>query len=394
MPNFVDYTGKKMGRLTFLRHYKKTYGSRTRKTWVCLCDCGREIEYKCEYISVLKRTGAAFECTTCKEERRWPDLTDKVFGRLTVLKHVTGKKHGQRYVLCRCECGIEKVWLASDLTSPSKAVKSCGCYARKLHSKWVNTSRYPPAHGAKSKNAVLEKTRIYSIRNHMVSKCYNKDNKDYHNFGGKGITVCELWRNGANDFYLWSLKSGYKEGHGIFIKKGEKEFNPSTTFWRNKKDIIGELNSKYIEWKGKTQNIGEWAKEFGCSQPCLSYRLKVYSFEDAMNYPYTPKRAYRNEHLDRIDEVEKLYLERKSMEQISKETGISSAIVKKFLDIKKVKRFPRKRRTSLEVDEKKVYIMDEIGKGRSPAEIGDELGFGRHRLYHYVRQWKDKDDFH
>lgn len=51
----------------------------------------------------------------------------EVFGRLTVLAEAGFAADGRRRVLCRCECGNEKVITGSSLTSPSRRTRSCGC---------------------------------------------------------------------------------------------------------------------------------------------------------------------------------------------------------------------------------------------------------------------------
>ncbi len=44
----------------------------------------------------------------------------------------------------------------------------------------------------------------------MMSRCYNLKDKEFHRYGGRGITVCEEWRNDRQDFIDWAKANGFK----------------------------------------------------------------------------------------------------------------------------------------------------------------------------------------
>ena len=289
MPKFNDLTGKTIGRLTFIDH--EYIGS--KRFWKVKCQCGKIQKYRADYFSIMKRRGTKFECHKCKLERKSPILTDKVFGRLTVLKEVSGKDH-HRWWLCRCECGVEKEIPSIRLITNGKrsVTKSCGCLARKLHSKWVNTTQYPPAHQLRTKNTDKIKSSLYSCRTSMVSSCYREKDPRYKRHGAIGHTICDLWRNGAKDFVKWNLENGYKKGDGIFLKNNETVFSPDNCFIMCKSEFSKIRNSKLIEWNGKRQSITDWSNELGCSISCLSQRLKKYEkygLDKIMNLSWNEK---------------------------------------------------------------------------------------------------------
>lgn len=273
MPKFKDLTGQTIGRLTFIEH--EVVG--VKRFWKARCQCGEVQHYRADYFCKMKWKGVEFECYKCKMERKSPTLTDKVFGRLTVIKEVARKDH-HRWWLCRCECGVEKEIPSARLIPSGKGhqTKSCGCLARKLHSKWANTTQYPPTHQLRKKNTDIRKGALYHCRGAMLASCYNENNRRYHHHGALGHTVCDLWRNGAKDFVEWALKNGYKDGDGIFLKKGKIIFSPETCIIESKAKFSKTNNSKFIEWNGKRQSISDWAHELGCTPACLSNRLKVY----------------------------------------------------------------------------------------------------------------------
>ena len=114
----IDYTGKTIGRLTFLEWNHKN----KEIIWKVRCQCNNEQWIRAAYVSLMKGKGSIFECSKCKKERKSPTLTDKVFGRLTVIKEVPGKDH-HSWWLCKCECGVEKAIPGTRLTTKKKTNK-------------------------------------------------------------------------------------------------------------------------------------------------------------------------------------------------------------------------------------------------------------------------------
>jgi hypothetical protein len=290
MPKFNDLTGQTIGRLTFLSH---EYIS-PKRFWTVRCQCGELERYRADYFLRMKNEGLTFECYKCKLERNNPTLTGKVFGRLTVLGEVPGKDH-HRWYLCRCECGVEKEIAGVNLSGRKNRTptRSCGCLCRKLHSKWANTTQYPPSHALRSKNTNLLRASLYHCRNAMLSSCYNKHDRRYKNHGALGHGTCDLWRNGASDFVKWAIENNYIKGFGVYLKKGETIFSPENCYVELKSSATKIRNSKFIEYNGKTQSITDWANELKCSISCLACRIKryeKYGLDKIMDLSWSPKR--------------------------------------------------------------------------------------------------------
>lgn len=128
------------------------------------------------------------------------DLVGKRFGRLTVIERygtyerTCGSKEPTWH--CVCECGNTVVVLRTNLISG--ATLSCGCLQRE------RAARANTTHG-------LRNTRLSKVWRNMLSRCYNPSNPDYKNYGGRGITVCDEWRNNFEAFYEWAMANGYDE---------------------------------------------------------------------------------------------------------------------------------------------------------------------------------------
>lgn len=266
MPAYIDYTGKKIGRVKILESVQ-----RSSSRWKCLCDCGKE--FIC--LSRSFKRGDTFECKECRFERkRGIDLTGRKCGRWNVIERRLDKNNKTVW-FCRCDCGNTGLVSSYCLGRRGKSM-SCGCLGRKEKSIRANTTLYPPSH-------LTSETNIYAIRARILQGCYNENNVAYKNYGEKGITVCELWRNSAKDFYDWCMKNGWKKDYVVHLNNGEKVFSPETCRILSPKESQREMLSKKITIHGKTLNVFEWSELSGTRHLTILDRLsKGYSEEDAV----------------------------------------------------------------------------------------------------------------
>ena len=117
--------------------------------------------------------------------KQFVNLTGEVYGRWTVESYAV--KRGEKHCWnCLCECGARKVVRGNNLRNGNS--KSCGC----LQKAYVTEHR--TIHGKSGKPE-------YNSYTHMKSRCYNKKDKNYADYGGRGITVCSRWRNSAEYFF-------------------------------------------------------------------------------------------------------------------------------------------------------------------------------------------------
>ncbi|MDU6817820.1 MAG: AP2 domain-containing protein [Leclercia adecarboxylata] len=106
------------------------------------------------------------------------------FGRLTFIEELPSNKVHRRGRF-ECECGTKKDIRLSRVKN--EGVQSCGCLQREAVLK-ANTTH--GKHGS----------REYNCWDSMLQRCENTKNDRYHDYGGRGITVCERWHN-FSDFY-------------------------------------------------------------------------------------------------------------------------------------------------------------------------------------------------
>lgn len=111
------------------------------------------------------------------------DLTGQRFGRYLVIAK-TGTAAGKSMWLCECMCGAKKSVRGTHLTSGK--VLSCGCHRE-------DKARARATHG-------LSKTRPYRIWRNMINRCHYKNYAERHLYGGRGIEVCQRWRDSFDAF--------------------------------------------------------------------------------------------------------------------------------------------------------------------------------------------------
>lgn len=125
------------------------------------------------------------------------DMTGEKYGRVTVVSYVGISEDRRALWKCVCECGTTFITRGKDLRCGK--VTSCGCARRERcreRMTAVNTK-----HG-------LRHTRLYTVWRDMKSRTSNPKNKSYSCYGGRGIKICDDWKDFEN-FYNWAMSAGY-----------------------------------------------------------------------------------------------------------------------------------------------------------------------------------------
>lgn len=96
----------------------------------------------------------------------------------------------------------------------------------------------------------INRRKLSDIRKSMIYRCYNTKNKDYGEYGGRGITVCDDWLNDVNLFLNWAVSNGYKSGLQIDRCINDGNYEPSNCRWVTR--YINQQNRRHIFSQNKT----------------------------------------------------------------------------------------------------------------------------------------------
>ena len=135
---------------------------------------------------------------------------------------VIGFEHKDTYWkwVCKCDCGNEKSYLPQKLRNGT--TKTCGC--GKVERCKEYTIKYRTKHGGRHE-------RLYHIWHGMKERCLTPTNKDYPNWGGRGITICNEWVNDYATFREWALSNGYEDSLSIDRINNDGNYEPTNCRW-------------------------------------------------------------------------------------------------------------------------------------------------------------------
>lgn len=202
-----------------------------------------------------------------------PDISGQKFGRWTALCQVEKGMGGEKCYLCRCQCGTEKILRRSSITSGNS--KSCGCLARDI------ARKRETKHGASD-------TRLYRVWAGIVQRCCNdRERYEWAKYGGRGITLCEEWRNSFGAFANWALANGYNDTLTIDRIDVNGNYSPENCRWATVyEQNNNKRTSKFISYNSETGTIREFADRHGLKYSCLYERLRQgWSIQDALLTP-------------------------------------------------------------------------------------------------------------
>ena len=202
---------------------------------------------------------------------KFRDLTGAKFGRLTVVslhskpyKDVWGTQHHPEWN-CLCDCGGSSVSSSSNLNSG--AAKSCGCLQKELASKSNKT------HG-------MRNLPEYKIWQYMKKRVLNTNNKNYNDYGGRGISVYSEWIDDFPAFYE-HIGPRPTPKHSIDRIDNNGNYEPGNVRWATVSEQRNNTRSNVmITFNGVTKTLAQWCRELGVSYRLVKDRLRLGWSED------------------------------------------------------------------------------------------------------------------
>lgn len=172
--NMHEMIGKRFGKWIVLEFIGRD--SKSEQLYKCQCDCGTIKSHK---LSTLK-ANSSVQCRSChiRNLNKIEDLIKKQFGYWKVIGKIKDEKRNEWLFKCECKCGLIKNISGHHLKSGSTT----------------------KCHRCRNKTHGMSYTDTFRIWTGILRRCLNPNFKNYKNYGGRGIKVCESWLKFENFF--------------------------------------------------------------------------------------------------------------------------------------------------------------------------------------------------
>ena len=213
------------------------------------------------------------------------DLTGKIIGRLEVVEraedYISPKGYRSIRWKCKCKCGNIVTVRYSDIKSGRTL--SCGC----LHKERAIEANF--IHG-------MTNSRLHQIWNNIKDRVFNHNCKQYKDYGGRGISICNEWKDNFTAFRDWAYSNGYQDDLMIDRINNDDSYSPCNCRWVDR--LTQNNNTRknvFLTFSGKKLTVSQWARELGVNVSLLRCRLKRgWTVEDTLSVPKMGNRYAKN----------------------------------------------------------------------------------------------------
>lgn len=181
-------------------------------------------------------------------------------------KNISKRRHNI-YYKCLCECG--EIFYRNKYEI-QKHINGC---CRKC-------KRIRPEHDNHTKNP------LYRVYYAMKQRCYDTKSTEYHNYGARGVKICDEWLVSYKVFYKWCIENGYQKGLQLDRIDNNGDYQPDNCrFVTPLENSNNKRTCVYIEYNGEKHTINEWSRILNINKNTFwrYIRVKNYSIDYIIN---------------------------------------------------------------------------------------------------------------
>ena len=212
--------------------------------------------------------------------RKFIDLSGQRFGKLLVIERGPSLEgNNSARWCCICDCGKTTIVMGFNLKNGN--TQSCGC----IHKEICRLNHH--------RTHDLSRSHLYNIMHGMKTRCYNPNCKHYSKYGGRGIYICDEWKEDFLTFYNWAHQNGYKKELSLDRIDNNGPYSPENCRWATSKEQQNNTRAnKLVTFNNKTMTIPQWGDTLGIELEVLRKRIeRNWTFEEIVTTPVGTRRA-------------------------------------------------------------------------------------------------------
>ncbi len=182
--------------------------------------------------------------------------------------------------IARCECGTVKEFAGAQFYNSN--TRSCGCLKREMT---VARNIAGTTHGQSHSLGIRAPSPTYRTWMMMIQRCCNPKHQAFARYGGRGITVCDRWRE---SFEAFEADVGTRP-NGLTLDRvdNSKGYEPGNCRWATRMEQNRNTRSnRMLTLDGETLCLIAWAERYSIEATTISERIKLgWSVRDAITRP-------------------------------------------------------------------------------------------------------------
>lgn len=254
-----DHVGKVYGKYKIIDCANKRDSCNTMLYYAQCIKCGYFLKTP-RTIYSLAKTDPNSMCNHERSEEEKRSLEGTIIGKYKILDYLGGDGYGHAKYKVECiKCGfiVEKGMCISDI---KRSDPNSICIHKNF---WHSKS-------------------LQIIYNHMMSRCFNPKDEMYPYYGGKGITVCEEWKNASWRFNNWAIENGYREGLTLNRINPYLGYYPENCQFAELSDNCKyKTTTKLFSVNGVTDSLAAWERSLNLYNGAISQYLRTHTYEEA-----------------------------------------------------------------------------------------------------------------